>query len=102
MVAAAVAAVSFAPARERLTDWANRQVFGARQAPDEVLRTFGARMTRAIGLDELLLQLAESLRKTMALASAEVYTGLGDVLERTAAVPDTGPGRLSSVTGSAR
>jgi signal transduction histidine kinase len=90
MAAAAVAAVSFAPARERLTDWANRQVFGARQAPDEVLRTFGARMTRAIAMDELLLQLAESLRKTMALASAEVYTGLGDVLERTAAVPDTG------------
>ena len=30
MVAAAVAAISFAPARERLTDWANRQVFGAR------------------------------------------------------------------------
>ncbi|HEX7164981.1 MAG TPA: histidine kinase [Trebonia sp.] len=90
MVAAAVAAISFAPARERLTDWANRQVFGARQAPDEVLRTFGSRMTRAIAMDELLLQLAESLRKTMALSSAEVYTGLGDVLERTAAVPDTG------------
>ena len=90
MVAAAVAAVTFAPARERLIDWANRQVFGARQAPDEVLRTFGSRMTRAIAMDELLLQLAESLRKTMALTSADVYTGLGDVLERTAAVPDTG------------
>ena len=94
MIAAAVAAISFAPARERLTDWANRQVFGARQAPDEVLRTFGSRMTRAISMDELLLQLAESLRKTMALTSAEVYTGMGDVLERTAAVPDTGPRSL--------
>ena len=94
MVAAAVAAISFAPARERLTDRANRQVFGARQAPDEVLRTFGSRMTRAIPMDELLLQLAESLRKTMALMSAEVYTGTGDVLERTAAVPDTGPRSL--------
>jgi signal transduction histidine kinase len=91
MVAAAVAAASFAPARERLTDWATQHVFGARQAPDEVLRTFGSRMTRAIALDELLLQLAESLRKTMALTSADIYTGLGDVLERTAAVPDTGP-----------
>ncbi len=30
----------------------------------------------------------------MALTSAEVYTGTGDVLERTAAVPDTGPGSL--------
>jgi signal transduction histidine kinase len=94
MVAAAVAAISFAPARERLTDWATRRVFGARQAPDEVLRTFGSRMTRAISMDELLLQLAESLRKTMALTSAEVYTGTGDVLERTAAVPDTGPQSL--------
>ncbi|HEY3881048.1 MAG TPA: histidine kinase, partial [Trebonia sp.] len=90
MIAAAVAAASFAPARERIGDWATRRVFGARQAPDEVLRTFGSRMTRAIPLDELLLQLAESLRKTMALTSADVYTGLGDVLERTAAVPDTG------------
>ena len=60
-------------------------------------------MTRAIALDELLLQLAESLRKTMALASAEVYTGLGDVLERTAAVPDTGARSLvSSGNGSVR
>ncbi|HEY0932298.1 MAG TPA: histidine kinase, partial [Trebonia sp.] len=94
MIAAAVAAASFAPARERISDWATRRVFGARQAPDEVLRTFGSRMTRAIPMDELLLQLAESLRKTMTLTSAEVYTGLGDVLERTAAVPDTGPRSL--------
>ena len=94
MIAAAVAAISFAPARERLVDWATRGVFGARQAPDEVLRTFGSRMTRAISMDELLLQLAESLRKTMELTSAEVYTGTGDVLERTAAVPDTGPRSL--------
>jgi signal transduction histidine kinase len=94
MIAAAVAAASFAPARERISDWATRRVFGARQAPDEVLRTFGSRMTRAIAMDELLLQLAESLRKTMALTSADVYTGLGDVLERTAAVPDTGPRSL--------
>jgi len=98
MVAAAVAAISFAPARERLTDWANQRVFGARQAPDEVLRTFGSRMTRAISMDELLLQLAESLRKTMALTSAEVFTGTGDVLERIAAVPDTGP--RSIIVGS--
>jgi signal transduction histidine kinase len=91
MVAAAVAAISLAPARERLLDWANRRVFGARHAPDELLRTFGSRMTRAISMDELLLQLAESLRKTMRLVSAEVYTGSGDVLERVASVPDAGP-----------
>jgi signal transduction histidine kinase len=91
LVAAAVAAISFVPARERLLDWANRRVFGARQAPDELLRTFGSRMSRAVSMDELMLQLAESLRKTMRLTSAEVYTGAGDVLERVAAAPDTGP-----------
>jgi signal transduction histidine kinase len=90
MVAAAVGAIGYLPVRERLIGWATRSVFGARQAPDEVLRTFGSRMTRAISMDELLLQLAESLRKTMNLTSAEVFTGIGDVLERAAAVPETG------------
>jgi signal transduction histidine kinase len=91
MLAAAVAAIGFLPARDRLVASATRLVYGAREAPDETLRTFGSRMTRAVPMDELLLQLAESLRKTMALSSAEVYTGAGDVLERAAAVPDTGP-----------
>ncbi len=45
-------------------------------------------------MDELLLQLAESLRKTMALTSAEVFTGAGEVLERTASVPDVGAGSI--------
>jgi signal transduction histidine kinase len=91
MLAAAVAAIGFLPARERLVATATRLVYGAIRAPDETLRTFGSRMTRAVPMDELLLQLAESLRSTMALTSAEVYTGAGDVLERAAAVPDTGP-----------
>ncbi len=91
MVATGVAALVFVPARDRFLTSATRYVYGARQAPDEVLRTFGSRLTRAIPMDELLLQLAESLRKTMGLVSAEVYTGMGDVLERAASVPDAGP-----------
>ncbi len=94
MLAAGVAAVGYLPARERLVAWATRFVYGARQAPDEVLRTFGSRLTRAIPMDELLLQMAESLRKTMVLTSAEVYTGTGDVLERAVSVPDAGPRSL--------
>jgi signal transduction histidine kinase len=91
MLAAAVAAIGYLPARDRLVAAATRFVYGAKEAPDETLRTFGSRLTRAIPMDELLLQLAESLRKTMLLTSAEVYTGTGDVLELLAAVPDTGP-----------
>ena len=91
MLAAAVAAVGYLPARDRLLASATRFVYGAREAPDEALRTFGSRLTRAIPMDELLLQLAESLRKTMSLTRAEVYTGAGEVLERAVSVPDDGP-----------
>ncbi|MGO8863744.1 MAG: histidine kinase [Acidimicrobiales bacterium] len=91
MLATGIAALAFVPARERFVSSATRFVYGARQAPDEVLRTFGSRLTRAIPMDELLLQLSESLRKTMGLVSAEVYTGMGEVLERAVSVPDSGP-----------
>jgi signal transduction histidine kinase len=90
MLAAAAAAAAYIPARERLLAAATRYVYGAREAPDAVLRTFGSRMTRAVAMDELLLQLAESLRKTLGLTSAEIYTGTGDVLERAVSVPDAG------------
>jgi signal transduction histidine kinase len=101
MLAAAIAAIGYVPARERLVAAATRFVYGARQAPDEVLRTFGSRLTRAVTMDELLLQLAESLRKTMGLTRAEVYTGSGEVLERTVSVPDAGP-RSLVLTGRER
>ncbi len=90
MLAAAIAAIGYLPARERLLAWAKHAVYGAREAPDEAVRMFGSRLSRAIPMDELLLQLAESLRKTMMLTSAEVYTGSGDVLDRAASVPDLG------------
>jgi signal transduction histidine kinase len=94
MAAAAVCALLYHPARERLTQAANRLVYGERSAPDETLRTFGARLSRAIPLDELLLQLAESLHKTMTLKAAEVWTGSDGLLELAASVPDRGPARL--------
>ncbi|HUY22092.1 MAG TPA: histidine kinase [Acidimicrobiales bacterium] len=95
MVAAAVAALLYGPARQRLTQYANRIVYGEREAPDTVLRTFGSRLSRAIPMDELLLQVAESLRKTLGLSSAEVWTGSGGYLEKTVSVPDTKVERLA-------
>jgi signal transduction histidine kinase len=94
MVAAAVAAVLYAPARARLARLSNRLVYGEQHAPDESLRTFGARLTRAIPFDELLLQLVESLRRSMALQAAEVWTGSAGHLERVVSVPERGPARL--------
>ena len=105
MIAAVVAALLYLPTRERLTSIANNIVYGERHAPDEVLRTFGSRLSRAIPLDELLLQMAESLRKTLALDLVEVWTGSGGSLERRVCDPDRpvihmkiGPKELPVVT----
>jgi signal transduction histidine kinase len=95
MASAAVAALLYGPARIRLTQYANRLVYGEREAPDAVLRTFGSRLSRAIPMDELLLQVAESLRKTLGLQSAEVWTGSGGHLERTVSVPDVPVARFT-------
>ena len=70
-------------------------MYGERSAPDDALKTFANRMSRVIPMDELLLQLAESLRKTMALRAAEIWTGSDGSYERVASVPDRGVGRVS-------
>jgi signal transduction histidine kinase len=94
MLAAAVAALLYLPARERLAQFSNRLVYGEREAPDQVLKTFGSRLSRAIPLDELLLQVAESLRKTLSLATAEIWTGSEGRLDRAVSVPDAPVTRL--------
>jgi len=92
--AAALAASLGLPARRRLGEFANQRVYGERSAPDEALRTFAGRMSRAVPMDELLLQLAESLRRSMELSRAEVWTGADGRLDRQVSVPDAGPARL--------
>ena len=87
MLAAGVCALLYLPARRRLTERANRLVYGERFSPDELLRTFGQRLTRSIPMDELLLQLTESLRKAMVLTSAEVWTGQQGRYDLAAGVP---------------
>jgi signal transduction histidine kinase len=89
-LAAAACALLWIPARERL----GRLVPGERRSPENALRAFGTRLTRSLPLDELLLQLAETLRRSLALDAAEVWTGSGGVLERAASVPDRGRSTL--------
>ena len=45
-------------------------------------------------LDELLLQLAESLHKTLGLTGSEVWTGTDGVLDRVVSVPSRPPARI--------
>jgi K+-sensing histidine kinase KdpD len=91
IAAAALSALLYVPARRRLADFSNRLVYGSRQAPEALLRTFGGRLSRAVPLDELLLQLAELLKRGLALDAAEIWTCSGGVLERVVSEPDRGP-----------
>src|SRR5439155_2673839 len=88
MVAAAAAAVLYLPAHTRLSNLAGRIVYGGRPPPEDVLRAFGTRQSRSVPLDELLLQMAESLRKTLHLASAEVWGASPGTLERMVSDPE--------------
>ena len=74
IAAAGVSALLYVPARRRLTDFSNRLVHGA--------------------LDELLLQLAESLRSGLALDSVEIWTCSAGVLERVVSEPESSPAAL--------
>ncbi len=94
MLAAGVSAALYIPARDRLAVAADRLVYGAPQDPAQALDTFGSRMTRALPMEELLLQLVELSKKHFSLQAAEVWTGVEGRLSRAASVPDAGEGTI--------
>ena len=94
LVAALIVALAVNPVRRRLEDIAMRRVYGGDERSDGALETFASRLSRAIPMDELLLQLAESLKRSMKLTGAEVWTGHEGRFERSVAVPDRGPAHL--------
>jgi signal transduction histidine kinase len=94
LCAAAVVAVLALPVRARLLEITARLVRAEGATAEEVIAGFGARMTRAVPMDELLLQLAESLRGTLGPAGAEIWVGADGQLHRTVSVPDRPPAML--------
>jgi signal transduction histidine kinase len=92
--AAAISAVVWVPASKRLASFANELVHGSRESPDEVVRGFGAHLSRAVPLEELLLQVAESLRSALELEAAEIWTGSGAMLDRVVSDPERESARL--------
>jgi signal transduction histidine kinase len=95
LAAAIVVAVLALPVRERLVTMASALVGDRTQSTEEVVKTFGARMSRAVPMDELLLQLVETLRASVAGAGAEIWTGPDGVLTRTVSLPDAGHDRIA-------
>jgi len=85
--AAVVCALAYASLRPRLDAFSDRLLRRDEASARDLVTSFGSRAVRGLPADELLLQLAESLRATLSLARAEVWTNTGGILERAAADP---------------
>ncbi len=86
-LAAALACGAAFPASRRLAEWARMRLEVERRSPGELLATFGQRMSRAVPMDELMLQLVETLRTTLGLEAAELWTGVDGHLDLAVSVP---------------
>ena len=102
LVAAVIVAVVALPVRNRLLALGTSLVGGPAEGAEQVLTGFSARMSRAIPMDELLLQLVESLQATIAPAGAEVWVGEEGTLSRTVSVPHSAVARLDLDTDTRR
>jgi len=94
MVAAGITALLYLRSHGGLVTFTNRLVYGRRDAPDALVRGLGTRLSRAVPLDELLLQLAESLRGALGIEGVEVWTASAGTLERLVSDPDRGAAAL--------
>ena len=93
-IAAAICALVYVHLQGPLQDFTNRLLGRERRSADELVRSFGVRTARGLPIDELLLQLAESLRATFSLARAEIWTSSGGILELAASDPPVERGAL--------
>jgi signal transduction histidine kinase len=86
-LAAAVCALAYASWRPRLDAFSNRLLRRDEASAGDLVTSFSSRAVRGLPAEELLLQLAESLRATLSLAQAEIWTNTSGILERAAADP---------------
>ncbi|MDP9021836.1 MAG: sensor histidine kinase [Actinomycetota bacterium] len=87
MVATAVVAVAFRPARERARGAADRVVYGDRATPYEVLRDFTARVSDAFSLEDILPRMAEATAQGVGAERVRVTLTLPDGGHHTAVWP---------------
>lgn len=100
MAAAVVSVLLAGPLRRRIAVTTDTWAEGAARRSTAALETFGTRMTRSVPMDELLLQLAETLHESMATAGAELWVGESGTLDRTISIPDRGEA-TTHLTGAA-
>jgi len=94
MVAAAVCALAYVALHGRLARLGSRLAYGERRPQGEPLQALTSGLTRELPTDELLLELAGSLRRRLALDAAELWTGSGGRLGLRASDPERAPATL--------
>ncbi|MEJ7832613.1 MAG: histidine kinase [Nocardioides sp.] len=94
LFAALVAAVLVPPVRARVADEVRSLLHEERPSTGDIVTAFGARMSRSVPMDELMLQLAESVRETLPGTHVEIWTGTAEALRRTTSVPARPPAML--------
>jgi signal transduction histidine kinase len=87
IVATAVVAVAFQPAREAVQRVANRLVYGRRATPYEVLSEFSTRVAESYAGEEVLARMARVLAEGTGAQAARVWLRAGDLLQPAASWP---------------
>jgi signal transduction histidine kinase len=90
ILATAIVAVGFQPARARLQRVANRLVYGTRATPYEVLSEFSGRVAETYAAADVLPRMARVLREGTGAVAATVWLRSGDQLTPAATYPAGG------------
>ncbi|MBV8528445.1 MAG: sensor histidine kinase [Candidatus Dormibacteraeota bacterium] len=101
ILATAIVAVGFQPARVRLQRVANRLVYGRRVSPYQVLSEFSSQVAVSLAADEVLPRMARLLLAGTAAESATVWLSAGGALRPAAWWPrDAAQPTVDAVSGS--
>ena len=87
ILATAIVAVGFQPARERLQRVANRLVYGKRATPYQVLSEFSSHVAESYAADEVLPRMARVLQAGTTAETATVWLRSGGALRAAAVWP---------------
>jgi len=90
LATAALVAVGFAPVRDGAQRLANRWIYGERQSPYELLRTFGHQLGATVSAEDLLPSIARAAVRGVAGRSAEARLKLPDGSQQAARWPENG------------
>jgi signal transduction histidine kinase len=99
IVATAVIAVAFQPARQRARHLANRLVYGERATPYEVLSEFSDRVGTSYADEDVLPRMARLVAEGVGATRADVWLRVGAELRRVASWPFEVPGSVLPVRG---